>query len=67
MNLKTRFRIALAVSGMTAKEWAAEHGVQYVTLYKLLKGHTTSVRLSREIEAFIEEQFETLKTALQAA
>lgn len=52
---KARLRAALALSGLTMKEWATAHGVSYGHLRFVLLGERESPRLDREIEQFIKQ------------
>jgi len=53
---KARFKAALALSGLTAAEWAAEHDLTAMHLSLVLHGKRESVALTSKIDAFIREQ-----------
>jgi hypothetical protein len=50
---KKQFKAALALAGMTAKEWAAVQGVTTKHVDEVVLGKRTSERLNTEIDAFI--------------
>lgn len=55
---KALFRAALAVAGLTAKEWAAEAGVTAGWLSMILNEKDESITLTEKIDAFIAKQFD---------
>lgn len=55
-NRKKRFRIALAVAGLTATAWAEQNQVDPTYLSRFLGGKTTSAPLGEKIELFIARQ-----------
>ena len=54
---KRRFTAALALSGMTRRQWAEQHGVCYQSLQFFLDGRMASKRLTSEAECFIDRVF----------
>ena len=52
-NRKARFRAALALAHMTAKEWTEREQVTETHLYAVLKGNRESAKLTSKIDAFI--------------
>lgn len=55
--LKRRFTAALALVGMTRKQWAEQQGVTPHAVHFLLDGTMVSARLRREVEEFIDRVF----------
>lgn len=51
---KARFAAALALTGMTQKEWA-KGKISEVHLSRFLNGHSVSAPLAAKIDAFISE------------
>jgi hypothetical protein len=49
-----RFKIALAVAGIHASEWARQQGVSRQMLHAVLKGQRRSKRLTAAMESFVE-------------
>jgi hypothetical protein len=54
---KRRFTAALALAGMTRKEWAKQQGICYHSLHLLIEEKLTSKRLTAEAERFINRVF----------
>lgn len=52
---KARFRAALALARLTAKEWTEREGLTETHLYAFLKGHRQSKPLEQKIDAFIDK------------
>lgn len=52
---KARFRAALALAGITAKEWAEQYGCSENHLYLFLAGRRDSAPLTEKMEAFIDK------------
>jgi DNA-binding XRE family transcriptional regulator len=59
--LKTHFRIALSIAGMTQAQWARQQGVTRGAITLLLNEQMKSKRLSKAIEKFIGVEFKKLK------
>lgn len=57
---KARFRAALALSEMTATEWAQFHGITQQHLSQVLDGKRESRSLVEKIEAFTEKKLATV-------
>jgi hypothetical protein len=57
---KKRFRIALAVAGLTATEWAEENDVAPSYLFRYLGGNTVSEPLGKAIDAFTARHLKQL-------
>ncbi len=55
-NRKSRFRAALALSRMTAAEWAQANGVHPGHLSAVLAGKRESISLTEKIEAFTDKR-----------
>jgi hypothetical protein len=55
--LKRKFRIALALAGMTQVEWAKKHQISESSLSLLLIGKMKSRRLSISIKHFIDSEY----------
>lgn len=53
---KARFRAALALARMTAREWTEREHITETHLYAVLKGDRQSAKLTGKIEAFIAKQ-----------
>lgn len=51
---KKAFKAALALAGVTAKDWAAQRNVTPVHLHYVLNAARVSAPLNAEIDAFIE-------------
>jgi hypothetical protein len=58
---KRKFRIALALLDMTAKDWAAQNGCKGSHLSQVLSGDRESRRLEDAIDAFIGQTFKAHK------
>jgi predicted transcriptional regulator len=54
---RARFKSALALARMTAKQWAEENGVTETHLYAVLKGDRESAKLLAKIDACIAHEF----------
>ena len=52
-NRKARFRAALALARMTAREWTEKEKVTETHLYAVLKGERQSMKLTAKIDAFV--------------
>lgn len=52
---KARFRAALALAGMTAKEWCEQEGYSENHVYLYFAGRRDSMTLTRKMDAFIEQ------------
>jgi hypothetical protein len=52
---KRRFRAALALAGMTARQWAAEQGVTDNHVHMVLAGTRESASLTEKVDAFIDK------------
>lgn len=55
-NRKARFRAALALAGLTQKEWAEREGVTASHLSRVLAGERDSGTLNNKIDAFTRKQ-----------
>jgi len=74
MELKTRFRIALAIRSdplpegerYTVTDFAQDHDCDRRTLYDILNGNRTSERLESAVEDFIAEQADKAELDLRA-
>lgn len=51
---KARFRAALALAGITAKEWCQQQGYSENHMYLFLAGRRDSLTLTQKMDAFIE-------------
>lgn len=60
---KARFRAALALARMTAKQWASDNGVTETHLYAVLKGTRDSATLTSKVDAFIAQHLKNEKPA----
>lgn len=67
INRQTLFKIALAVSGMTAKAYADSIGIERTTLYQYLNNGFTSKRIETEVSSFITHQLLKLKIHISIA
>ena len=54
-NRKTNFKIALALAGETAAQFAADYGCSRTQLYRVLGDPTQGLGLSQHIDAFIAQ------------
>jgi hypothetical protein len=52
---KARFRAALALADITAKEWCEREGYSENHLYLYLRGDRESMPLTEKMDAFISE------------
>jgi hypothetical protein len=52
---KARFRAALALARMTAKEWTIREKVTETHLYAVLKGERRSEKLTSKVDTFISK------------
>lgn len=57
---KARFRAALALTDMTAAEWAQEQGVTPSHLSQVLRGLRESKSLTEKIDAFAKKHVRTV-------
>lgn len=57
---KKRFRIALAVAGLTATDWAKANDVGPAYLFRYLGGNTVSEPLGAKIDAFTARHLKQL-------
>jgi predicted transcriptional regulator len=57
---KARFRAALALTEMTAKEWAVQEGITESHLSKVLAGDRESRTLLDKIDAFAKKHVRTV-------
>lgn len=62
-----KFYIALAISGLQLKEFAALQGVKRKTVYDILYRDRPSKRLNAAIDAFTAEQFVKFEAMLRSA
>jgi predicted transcriptional regulator len=53
MTTLQRFRLALAVSGVSATQFAKKHRIARQTLYSVIGGKGVSKRVSAAVERFI--------------
>lgn len=67
VSRKGAFHAALALAGMTQRDWANQEGVTggHVTL--VLSGRRTSKSLTDKIDAFIREYLPTYRAAVELA
>ena len=56
------FKTALASLDITQIQWGKEHGIGNSNLCCILTGTRKSARVIREIDEFIEQQINSLKT-----
>lgn len=56
MSRKARFRAAIALARITAKEWCGEQGFTEGHLYQVLRGDRRSEDTLRRVDAFIDKQ-----------
>lgn len=56
MSRKARFRAAVALARITAREWCEEQGISQSHLYQVLRGTRTSPPLTKKIDTFIAKQ-----------
>lgn len=56
MSRKARFRAAVALARITAKDWCAEQDITEGHLYQVLRGDRPSPPLIAKIDAFIARQ-----------
>ena len=66
MNRIKLFRIALAHRDIPMKEFARQNGVTLGLIHNVLKGTTTSKRMSAIIDQFIEAAMNDLRIELAA-
>ncbi len=64
LNLKTRFRIALAASNQSQSQWARRHHITDQALSQTLTGRTVSRRITTLVVAFIDTEFRRLKISI---
>jgi hypothetical protein len=57
---KKRFRIALAIAGLTATEWAEKNDVAPSYLFRYLGGNTVSGPLGEKIDGFVDRYLKQL-------
>ncbi|MEL7169868.1 MAG: hypothetical protein AAGN64_11030 [Bacteroidota bacterium] len=63
MNTLHRFRIAVTLRqqrdpAFTALRYISSLGISSTTFYDVLKGKGTSARVSKEVERFIEDEYQ---------
>jgi hypothetical protein len=56
MSRHARFRAAVALARITAKDWCAEQGFTEGHLYQVLRGDRESPPTLRRVDAFIAKQ-----------
>lgn len=56
ISRKKLFRAALALTGMTATQWATEQGITLAHLSQVLDEKRESGRLTEKIDAFIDKK-----------
>lgn len=61
INRQKLFKIALVVSGMTAKAYADSIGIERTTLYQYLNNSFTSKRIDNQVSSFIAQELLKLK------
>jgi hypothetical protein len=53
LTRKERFRAAVRVAGITAKQWCKDNEITEQHLYAVLGGKRESARLTEKVDAFI--------------
>lgn len=64
---KQLFRAALAIAGLTAREWADREGTSESYLSLVLNGKRESEALTMKIEAFAQKEMEKELNRMQLA
>lgn len=67
MSRKARWRAAVALAGITAKDWCAGQNISEAHFYLVLRGKRESPPLLAKIDAFIAKQLDEPTPAPQPA
>ncbi len=67
LDRKTGFRVALALKGLTAQDWARQNGITPGHLSQVLSTDRASVKLTEKIDAFISSSVSGIRLAGSAA
>lgn len=52
---KARFRAALVLAGLTAREWCDNQAIGYPHLFRVLNGERESQSLDEKVDSFIDQ------------